>query len=1349
MSSPIEYILVEADQQNSSVIIQVDPPYVNGILPLAQGTYSTFSVNSSGQIYAASNVTIGATGPIGNTGPTGVIGPTGIQGVIGQTGATGPTGAQGNVGATGPQGIQGVIGQTGATGATGAQGVVGQTGATGPTGHYGNVGATGSQGIQGIIGPTGATGAQGIIGPTGATGAQGIQGPTGATGSQGIQGNVGATGSQGIQGIIGQTGATGAQGIQGPTGATGAQGIQGPTGATGAQGIQGNVGATGATGAQGIQGNVGATGSQGIQGPTGAQGVAGQTGATGQAGTNGSVGATGATGASGVAGNQGPTGATGSQGNVGATGPQGIQGVIGQTGATGAQGIQGPTGATGAQGIQGNVGATGATGAASTIAGPTGSTGASGLSITGATGGIGPTGATGAQGIQGNVGATGATGAQGVAGQTGATGAASTVTGPTGATGASGLSITGPTGAAPTNVSTSNVLSSSSGATTLRSLAAIEGELINVKDYGAVGDGVTDDYAAINSAMSHATAGSVIYFPPSPNPYLMSQSLSLGTNGVTFFAYPGSVTLKPKSTNTSTVVLFGAEASNVTVSGITFDGGGTSFGTSYPAIQCYQCINFQFENCTFQNIRGIGCNMSDCNYTGFINCTFNNIGNYWKISNNTADRYQGIAWSCDTNLIGTYGFGNYVENCTLQNIGLDAVSIGSQTNFICKANEMYLSNNQAVLLANTASAFGAGVYSGGANILVITDNIIYGASGNGIDVYGATQLTISENSVSQCSQTGILIAAGTSGVSSTGITVVGNMISNNNQSAAFSTILMGGICVVSGTSQSGITDLVISANTCIDSQATKTQKYGLFVSVAQPMSDLWISPSNHFGPSLVAPMSAIVNNVSVGYSQFRNSNISISGNSLVFANGTSISSAQYPLNISNGTVTSTPYTLYVTGNAISFGSGPASIVQSNTIVSGGGTSTLASNVTIGNYIFMARTYAGVPPTSEAGYPQIGSILTTTPSYNVAVYGGFATTTTPPSYSTPSDAYMAEITGVSAVTVETFNINAAGSTYSFSTNMPTPYDLYFFVPNINTNYTNSATGFLPSGTTQAAEFGTTSGQTPGTFLGLANIGVGSQTISWYDSTRTYTKGLGIHLIGNVSATLNGGLPQTGGTVTGNLTVNGVAAVSNSSVSTFELNTTGANSPAYNFTVNDSLNTLQLSSTSAGGILTIANTGAITFTHSAAMNFGFSVLGATSLASLSTSGNTSIGGNLVVQGTLNANSAVNITGNLSVSGLSMQYATATLTAGGTTTIPANVNIFEFNAGSGISGQTFVFTAPTLTSGYVFDLDIYNVNNGLTDITWPSGILGQAMPTSMTSGQCVKVRRIGGTWFHVTYI
>ena len=53
----------------------------------------------------------------------------------------------------------------------------------------------------------------------------------------------------------------------------------------------------------------------------------------------------------------------------------------------------------------------------------------------------------------------------------------------------------------------------------------IDGPIINVKDYGAVGDGVTDDYDAIQNAINAATNPSIVFFPAGT--YLIQDRLSL------------------------------------------------------------------------------------------------------------------------------------------------------------------------------------------------------------------------------------------------------------------------------------------------------------------------------------------------------------------------------------------------------------------------------------------------------------------------------------------------------------------------------------------------------------------------------------------------------------------------------------------------------------------------------------------------------------------------------------------------------------------------------------------------------------------------------------------------------
>lgn len=143
--------------------------------------------------------------------------------------------------------------------------------------------------IAGIpAGPTGPTGSTGSTGPTGPTGSIGVAGPTGPTGPTGPQGDS-VTGSTGAAGPTGATGPTGA-GPTGPTGSAGA-GIQyqGVVATTGSLPITGNT--DGDAYAVTLDNHLwiwdGAAWTDagpittGVTGPTGASGPTGPTGATG------------------------------------------------------------------------------------------------------------------------------------------------------------------------------------------------------------------------------------------------------------------------------------------------------------------------------------------------------------------------------------------------------------------------------------------------------------------------------------------------------------------------------------------------------------------------------------------------------------------------------------------------------------------------------------------------------------------------------------------------------------------------------------------------------------------------------------------------------------------------------------------------------------------------------------------------------------------------------------------------------------------------------------------------------------------------------------------------------------
>lgn len=182
--------------------------------------------------------------------------------------------------------------------------------------------------------------------------------------------------------------------------------------------------------------------------------------------------------------------------------------------------------------------------------GPTGPSGPAGVGSTGATGPTGPAGATGATGATGPVGATGPGGGEtGATGPTGPTGPAG-ATGPTGPTGPSGANSTvpGPTGA-----------TGPAGATGATGPGAP-----SVLDYGALGDGATDDTAAFAAALADVNEVLV----PAGKTYIVS-GLSI-PSGKTLYGSRSAV-LK-NAAGASEPVLRLTSVNDVALCGFTVDG---------------------------------------------------------------------------------------------------------------------------------------------------------------------------------------------------------------------------------------------------------------------------------------------------------------------------------------------------------------------------------------------------------------------------------------------------------------------------------------------------------------------------------------------------------------------------------------------------------------------------------------------------------------------------------------------------------------------------------------------------------------------------------------------------------
>ena len=127
----------------------------------------------------------------------------------------------------------------------------------------------------------------------------------------------------------------------------------------------------------------------------------------------------------------------------------------------------------------------------------------------------------------------------------------------------------------------------------------IDGAPVNVLDYGAIADGVTDSTAAIIAAEAAAySSKSILTFPANSDEYLFSGYLTLRCSVSGYGA-----TIKQTSSALETNPIFYVSSSNIDIIGITLDGNSKSAGL--------------LTNSASDNLRIVDCNAINCLRAGF------------------------------------------------------------------------------------------------------------------------------------------------------------------------------------------------------------------------------------------------------------------------------------------------------------------------------------------------------------------------------------------------------------------------------------------------------------------------------------------------------------------------------------------------------------------------------------------------------------------------------------------------------------------------------------------------------------------------------------------------------------
>lgn len=136
---------------------------------------------------------------------------------------------------------------------------------------------------------------------------------------------------------------------------------------------------------------------------------------------------------------------------------------------------------------------------------------------------------------------------------------------------------------------------------------------INVQDYGAVGDGSTDDTTAIQNALDAAVSSKFsVYFPATSAQYIVSSGLVINANDITIFGDGYSSIIKAKDGTTFETILSATNKSGLFIHSLNIDanqnGRASALEIANQVTVCLaltSCSDCIIQNSTFTGTRGI------------------------------------------------------------------------------------------------------------------------------------------------------------------------------------------------------------------------------------------------------------------------------------------------------------------------------------------------------------------------------------------------------------------------------------------------------------------------------------------------------------------------------------------------------------------------------------------------------------------------------------------------------------------------------------------------------------------------------------------------------------------------
>lgn len=334
----------------------------------------------------------------------------------------------------------------------------------------------------------------------------------------------------------------------------------------------------------------------------------------------------------------------------------------------------------------------------------------------------------------------------------------------------------------------------------------------DVEDYGALGDGTTDDTQAVLDALADMSNGDILFFPG--NKTFVIDKVDLGVSGhtnMTFLGGPGSIIKKKTSGtfgNTNTEHVF-YDASSTGLNdgfqciGLEFDLSRTSasVGDTCSAFFFARINDMRFVNVTVRDGIEEGFKLYKCQNYYVVRCTFDNIRNngVQNHSPSTGESYTGGRANQPTKDV-------WILDSTFTDIddGLAGAGDGEGVTFNSTEPGLVVSGVHVSgckfsgCIRGIWTEFNTG--SGGCEDATFTNNTIDLSLSHGIGVVGVTRFTVS-----------------------------GNIITDPGDPSSVSSDLVG-IIISGNSSPPRSTDGLVYGNTCVDTRSGSAEmEYGILL----------------------------------------------------------------------------------------------------------------------------------------------------------------------------------------------------------------------------------------------------------------------------------------------------------------------------------------------------------------------------------------------------------------------------------------------------------------------------------------------------------------------------------------